>query len=124
METMNSLMLGMLGMQPGPIIGMLMMIGVFWMLFGGMKNPLLWVILSVLLIMAGVGCFVYGVTDFIGLFAHRGPEDHPSSYEVDGAAAFVGAGAAGAVGGAVLLIIALLRQRKGSPLRREMRATP
>ena len=112
METINTLSLGMLGMAPGPMIAMALLAGVIWLLVAGLKNPLLWVLLSILLIMVGVGCFIFGVADMIALYAHRGPTDHPSSYEIDCAAAFLGGGAAGMVGGAVLLIVGLLRRRK------------
>lgn len=112
MGTIISLPLAMLGMAPGPMLAMIALAGLLWMLFAGMKNPMIWMILAILLLIVGVGGFAFGITDLIGLYAHRGPGDHPSGYEVDTAAAFVGGGAGAAVGGVVLLIVALMRQRK------------
>lgn len=112
MDIITSFPLAMLGIPPGPMLGMLALAGLLWMLFAGMKNPLIWMILAILLLIVGVGGFAFGITDLIGLYAHRGPAERPSSYEVDCAAAFVGGGAGAAVGGVVLLIVALMRQRK------------
>ena len=63
METSNSLPLGILGIPPGPLMGMAFALVVFGLLLWGIKNPLAWVVVSVLFITSGVGCFVYGITD-------------------------------------------------------------
>ena len=113
MNIVDSLPLGFIGFAVFPaMFGLMVVGGLLWMIFGGIKFPMLWVILSIPLLMGGIGCFVYGIADFIALFAHRGPTDHPSSYDIECAAAFVGGGAGAAVGGIVLLVVALMRQRK------------
>ncbi|MCX7009181.1 MAG: hypothetical protein NTY53_18365 [Kiritimatiellaeota bacterium] len=112
METIPSLSLGMLGLFPSPLL--LAVLLVLGLLFWGLKNPLAWVILSVLLITAGVGCAIYGVTDLIGLSVSHAPSAIEPSRAIREAATYVGCGAGGAVGGIVLLVVALLRRKKAA----------
>jgi hypothetical protein len=85
---------------------------VLGLLLWGIKNPLAWIVVSVLFITAGVGCMVYGITDLIALSTHLSPLEHLTKNEVSNAAIFIGCGAGGAVGGAVLLFVSLLRRKK------------
>lgn len=110
METINSISLGMLGASP-LMLAILLVLG---LLIWGIKNPVAWIILSVLLITAGVGCAIYGITDLIGLSVARSPVAIEPSHAVHEAAAYVGCGAGGLVGGIAFLIIALLRRKKAA----------
>jgi hypothetical protein len=105
--------LSFLGVHPASpaMLAILLVLGLF---FWGIKNPLAWIILSVLLITAGVGCAIYGVTDIIGLSLARAPGAIEPSRAIHEAATFVGCGAGGTVGSIVLLIVALLRRKKSA----------
>lgn len=79
---------------------------VLGLLLWGMKNPLAWVVFSVLAIGIGVGCMAYGMTTLIALGERR------TTHAVEEAAVFIGGGTGGTVAGVVLLVVALLRRRK------------
>jgi len=110
MELTSLLPLGFIGLISPLIFLGLLVLGLLW---SGFKNPLAWMVLSVLLITAGVGCAVYGITDLIALNIHPAPGVQVTSRELQEAACFVGGGAGGVVGGTVLLLVVLLRRNKG-----------
>ena len=74
----------------------------------GLKNPLVWLIVSVLAITVGVGCLVWGTTQAMLLGEQR------TSAQIAEASANIGLGAGIAVGGVVLLVVSLVRRRKWS----------
>lgn len=78
---------------------------VLGLLIWGLKNPQVWVIVSVLAIGIGIGAAGYGITLFSSLV------DPKPAQTVEHAALAIGGGAGGAIGGFVLLIVAILRIR-------------
>jgi hypothetical protein len=91
----------------GAVLVVVLVVGlVLGLLLWGMRNPLAWVVLSVLLIGIGLACAGYGLTVIIALDSPR------PTYVVEEAAALLGGGLGGMAGGAVLLVVALLRRRK------------
>ena len=110
MELTSSITLGFIRVISPVTFVVLLGLG---LLLWGLKNPLAWLVLSVLLITAGVGCAVYGITNLSALNVHPAPGVQVSSREIQEAASYVGFGAGGTVGGAVLLVVTLLRRKKG-----------
>jgi len=70
-----------------------------------LKNPQVWVIVSVLALAIGIGAAVYGLTRYHSL------ADPMPAHFVEEAALAIGCGAGAAIGGFVLLIVAILRVR-------------
>jgi hypothetical protein len=89
----------------GPKIGIVVASIVLGLLLLGLKNPQIWVIVSVLGLAVGVGAAVYGLTRYNSLANPMAPQD------VEQAALAIGAGVGAAIGGFVLLVVAILRIR-------------
>ena len=87
----------------GPKLGIAFGIVVLSLLLLGLKNPQVWVIVSVLAIGIGVGAAIYGLTVYHSLL------DPMPERSVELAALSIGCGVGGAVGGFILLIVAVLR---------------
>lgn len=97
---------GSAAMPIGPLLGMLLSVVVLALLLWGIKQPLAWMIVSVLAIAIGFGCLAYGISQALLL-----SEPRPSR-EVAEASMFIGGGAGGTIGGVVLLVVSLLRRRE------------
>jgi membrane associated rhomboid family serine protease len=98
------------GMPLGMLLGIISA-GVFLLLLLlGLKNPQIWVIVSVLAIGGGISAAVYGLTVYNAV-------DPRLARDVENAAIPLGAGAGAAVAGLILLIVAVLRIRMNAEKR-------
>ena len=89
----------------GPTLGIIFGVVVLGLLLWGLKNPQVWVIVAVLGIGIGIGAAVYGITVYSSLVNPMPPQT------VERASLSIGGGVGGAVGGFILLIVAVLRMR-------------
>ena len=116
MSTFNPSLLGfqdapaggrsLLGIPPGPLMGMGLAVIVLGLLVWGIKQPLAWIVVSFLAIGFGVGCAGYGVAQALLVSGPR------TSQDVEFISQLIGGGVGGTVGGIVLLVVSLLRRRK------------
>jgi hypothetical protein len=95
----------------GPTLGVAASAVVLCLLLGGLKNPQLWIIVSVLAISIGIGGAIYG------LVLYNSPAESLPPQTVERASIAIGGGAGAAVGGFVLLLVAVLRMRMNAERR-------
>src|SRR5262245_54382356 len=93
----------------GPLLGIAAGLVVLGLLLAGLRNPQAWIIVSVLAISLGTGAALYGLVLY--------NSGQPIEEIVERASIAIGAGAGGAVGGFVLLLVAVLRMRMNAEKR-------
>ena len=81
------------------------------LLIWGIKQPLVWVVVSVLAIGGGVGCAGYGFTQAV---LGNQPPQPLDSHQIAQIGIFIGAGIGSTVAGIVLLIVGLVRCRNSA----------
>jgi len=87
----------------GMAFGFVVLVLLLW----GIKQPLAWIVVSFLAIGFGLGCAGYGC-------AQAALASEPlTSQQVEWVSSFIGGGVGGTVAGIVLLVVSLLRRRKG-----------
>jgi hypothetical protein len=91
----------------GPLLGIVSGILLLGLLLWGLKNPLVWTIVSALAIAGGVGGLVWGIMQVV-LLQH----DERTSRHISDASLAMGIGSGAIVGGIVLLIVSLVRQKR------------